>query len=114
MHMCVKKHVVPPFITLLQIMFCSSFHLKKSSPKLEKRERRLVYLYNKNGSNSKGGRPFCYSTFHSLARCWSVMAKGSLPSSPSPERIIPSDNSPRSFAGFKLVTQITFLFSKSS
>src|SRR5699024_11577372 len=77
MHMCVKKHVVPPFITLLQIMFCSSFHLQKSSPKLEKRERRLVYLYNKNGRTSKGGRPFCYSTFDPLAKCWSVIDRKS-------------------------------------
>src|SRR5699024_3469329 len=52
---------------------------------------------------------FIYSTTDPFGKLASVMASDKFPSGPSPDKIIPSDNSPRNLTGFKFVTQITFL-----
>jgi hypothetical protein len=49
-----------------------------------------------------------YFTMEPFGRFDSTVAKDREPSLSSPDRIIPSDNSPRNLTGFKLVTQITF------
>lgn len=48
-----------------------------------------------------------YLIFVPFGRFWSIDANDNTPFS-SPAKIIPCDNSPRNFTGFKFVTQITF------